>query len=227
MNDVEDQTTVRFLVVTFALLHSLAAAQAEKVCFDDQAIGAAPVGFTIAMTGSGSQATWIVRKAPGDQAGNVVMQTSVDGDSYRFPLLIYDKVSAVDLDLSVKFQAISGALDQSAGLVWRYQDANNYYIVRANALEDNVVLYKVEDGRRTDLPLRGQGRTYGAMAPVLKNDWNSLSVSVRGDVFTVSLNGNHLFAIEDRTFSGSGRVGLWTKADSVTMFDDLTITVVK
>jgi hypothetical protein len=136
-------------------------------------------------------------------------------------------VSAADLDLSVRFRAVSGKADQAAGLVWRYRDANNYYLVRANALEDNVVLYKVENGRRIDLPVKGEGRTYGATAPVAKKDWNTLAVKVRGDLFSVSLNGKALYDVEDRTFSGPGGIALWTKADSVMMFDDMTWTIVK
>ena len=111
------------------------------------------------------------------------------------------------MDLSVKFKPISGATDQAAGLVWRYLDERNYYIVRANALEGNVVLYKVEDGERTDLPLLGQGRTYGADAAVPANAWGALAVRAQGDRFTVSLNGAELFEVEDETFTdpaGSG-----------------------
>jgi hypothetical protein len=107
--------------------------------------------------------------------------------------------------------------------MWRYQDANNYYIVRANALEGNVVLYKVEKGKRTDLALKGSGRTYGKKAAVPKNAWSQMGVTVRGSLFTVSLNGQGLYEVEDTTFTAAGKIGLWTKADSVTYFDDLTI----
>jgi hypothetical protein len=95
--------------------------------------------------------------------------------------------------------------------------------VRANALEANVVLYRVENGKRTDLPVNGSGRTYGKKAPVPKNAWSQLGVTVRGPLFTVSLNGQGLYQVEDATFAGVGKVGLWTKADSVTYFDDFTI----
>ncbi|MEQ1716234.1 MAG: hypothetical protein ABL907_09660 [Hyphomicrobium sp.] len=200
---------------------------AETITFDDQTLGIAPKDFSVALTGRGNPPKWEVQKAPDGQSGNVVVQTSAETADYRFPLLVYDKVTATDLDLSVKFRALHGSVDQAAGLVWRYRDANNYYIVRANALEDNVVLYKVENGRRIDLPLKGKGKTYGAKAPVLKSAWNVLGVKVRGEAFVVSLNGAQLYEVEDKTFPAAGKVGLWTKADSVTMFDDLTITVVK
>ena len=203
------------------------AAKAETITFNDQAVGAAPASFTVALTGGGRPPKWEVQKAPDSQGGNVVVETSADQTDYRFPLLVYDKVSATDLDLSVMFRPVRGSVDQAGGLVWRYQDANTYYVVRANALEDNVVLYKVENGRRSDLPLKGKGRTYGAKARVPKNAWNTLAVQVRGATFTVSLNGAQLYDVEDLTFTAAGKVGLWTKADSVTLFRDLSVTVVK
>ncbi len=96
--------------------------------------------------------------------------------------------------------------------------------MRANALEGNVVAYKVENGERTDLPLVGQGRTYGIDAEVPSNEWSTLGVRMEGDGFTVSLNGTDLFEVQDETFAEPGKIGLWTKADSVTAFDDLRIT---
>jgi hypothetical protein len=111
--------------------------------------------------------------------------------------------------------------------VWRYKDKDNYYIVRANALENNVVLYKVEKGKRTDLPLKGKGRTYGAKAKVPSGEWGTLRVVVNGDLFEVFLNGAKLYEVEDATFTESGKVGLWTKADSYTLFDDLKINTNK
>ena len=147
--------------------------------------------------------------------------------SYRFPHCVAGSAAATDLDLSVRFKPVSGSVDQAAGLVWRYRDPENYYIVRANALENNVVLYKVEGGRRTDLPVKGEGRTYGKKAPVASGAWITLAVRVRGALFEIVLDGTKLYEVEDATFAGPGRVGVWTKADSVTRFDDLQLTVVK
>ncbi|HEY6404340.1 MAG TPA: family 16 glycoside hydrolase, partial [Blastocatellia bacterium] len=113
--------------------------------------------------------------------------------------------------------------DQAAGIVWRHRDTDNYYIVRANALENNVVLYKVQNGKREDLPLKGEGRTYGKKATVPKNQWSELRVTAKGNLFTVWLNGQKLYEVEDGTFTEAGKVGLWTKADSVTYFDDLKV----
>jgi hypothetical protein len=123
--------------------------------------------------------------------------------------------------VSVRFKPVSGTVDQAAGIVWRYRDAGNYYIVRANALENNVVLYKVENGKRIPLAPRGTpAKTYGVKHTVPGQTWSRLSVAFHGNLFTVSFNGEKLFEVEDNTFPDPGRIGLWTKADSVTHFDD-------
>ena len=105
------------------------------------------------------------------------------------------------------------------------KDANNYYLVRANALENNVVLYKVENGKRTDLPLKGEGRTYGKKISIPSAQWSELRVVGTGNLFEVFLNGQKLYEVVDNTFTEPGKVGLWTKADSVTYFDDLRVVV--
>jgi hypothetical protein len=106
-------------------------------------------------------------------------------------------------------------------MVWRYRDPNNYYITRANALENNLVLYKVQDGERRSLAPKGQpSRAYGVKHPVPSGKWNELRVKFQGSLMTVFFNGQQLFEVEDSTFSDAGKVGLWTKADSVTYFDD-------
>ncbi len=193
--------------------------------FDSDAAGSMPAKFHDALTGKGSRGQWAVKAdSTAPSAPNVFAQTSTDKTSYRFPLAIADEGSFRDLDLNVRFKPISGRVDQAAGLVWRLRDANNYYIVRANALENNVVLYKVQDGKRTDLPVKGEGRTYGKKAQVPANQWSELRVVQTGNLAEVFLNGTKLYEVEDDTFKDAGKVGLWTKADSVTYFDDLRVT---
>ena len=172
-----------------------------------------------------SPRAWALQEVAGAPSGKyVVAQTSNEESANRFPLLVYDKITATDADISVKFKAVSGTDDQAAGLVWRYTDQNNYYVVRANALEDNVVLYIVRNGQRTDLPVKGKGNTYGAPVPNIgKSSWSTLAVSIKAASFTVSFNGRPLYVVEDRTFVQPGKVGLWTKSDSVMLFDDFTI----
>ena len=190
--------------------------------FSNDKPGETPHNVSTALTGNGNPGKWVVLK-DGDR--NVLAQTEEDATSYRFPLAIFDQITAKDADISIKFKPISGKKDQAAGLVWRLVDKENYYIVRANALENNVVLYKMQNGKREDLPLKGEGRTYGKKANVAKNEWSELRVMVSGKVFTVYLNGVRLYEVEDETFKDAGKVALWTKADSVTYFDELKVTV--
>lgn len=193
--------------------------------FDSDPVGGLSAKFHSALTGNGAPGQWAVTADPSAPSQpNVLAQTSADNTSYRFPLAIADEGSFRDLDLSVRFKTISGRVDQAAGLVWRLKDANNYYIVRANALEGNVVLYKVQSGKRTDLPVKGAGRTYGKKASVPSGQWNELRVTVAANLFEVYLNNQKLYEVEDSTFPEGGKVGLWTKADSVTHFDDLRVT---
>jgi hypothetical protein len=203
-------------------------AQTVVIDFNKEELGKAPKGFSTALTGKGEPGTWIVDVDRQDPSrGNVLAQTSMDKTGYRFPVCVYDGVSARDVEVSVRFKPIKGAEDQAAGIVWRYSDNNNYYIVRANALENNVVLYKVKNGKRTDLPLLGKGRTYGQKVEVPLGKWSSLKVAAKGPRFGVYLDDKMLFHVEDTTFSGGGKIGLWTKADSYALFDDLSIGTLK
>jgi hypothetical protein len=200
-------------------------AQTTIINFDKDKVGEAPIGFTTALTGRGKPGVWVVMKddtAP--SKGAVLAQTDADSTSYRFPVCVYDGLTTKDADISVKTKAISGKGDQGAGIVWRYKDKDNYYIVRANALENNVVLYRVLNGKREDLPLKGEGKTYGKKVKAPSGQWNTLRVTAQGNLFTVYFNGEQLYQVADETFKDAGKVGLWTKADSVIHFDDLQVT---
>lgn len=193
--------------------------------FDKDTIGQMPKNFHGALTGQGTKGIWEVKAdSTAPSSPNVLAQTSTDSTGYRFPVAIADEGAFLNLDLSVKIKPVSGKGDQAAGLVWRLKDANNYYIVRANALENNVVLYKVQDGKRIDLPLKGEGRTYGKQAKVPSQEWSEMRVVVMGNLFEVFFNGQKLYEVEDQTFKEAGKIGVWTKADSVTYFDDLRVT---
>lgn len=191
------------------------------VDFSQDTIDQPPKGFEFAHTARvGRPGKWIVQN---DGGNKVLAQTDADATRSRFPVAVLADVMTADADLSVRFKPISGSVDQAAGLLWRYQNEDNYYLVRANALEDNVVLYKVENGRRTDLPVKGQWFGYGKRAEVPAAQWSTLRVVATGRLFEVYFNGARLYEVEDATFTQPGKVGLWTKADSVTQFDDLTI----
>jgi hypothetical protein len=193
----------------------------RKVDFSDDAIEQAPKGFEFGHTAKvGAPGKWVVLAEGGNK---YLAQVDPDSTRSRFPVAVVSDVTVTDVDLSARFRPISGRVDQAAGLVWRFQNEDNYYIVRANALENNVVLYKVEKGKRTDLPVKGEGRTYGRKAQVPSAQWSTLRVVAAGARFEVFFNGSKLYEVEDTTFTQPGKVGLWTKADSVTQFDDVTI----
>lgn len=211
----------------WALLAVAASAPAQRFSFDDQKPGATPLGFTCDRTGRGRVGVWQI--VPDDTAPsppNVLVQRDDDATGYRFPVCVLDAISAKDVDLSVRFKPVKGSGDQAAGLVWRYRDTDNYYVLRANALEDNVVLYKVEKGKRTDLKPKGAGPfAYGKKAKVPSGAWGQLRVVAKGDLFEAYVGDQKLFDVQDLAFTEPGKVGVWTKADSVTYFDDLRVTV--
>jgi 3-keto-disaccharide hydrolase len=182
--------------------------------FDGDSLGQMPAKFHSAKTGGGTQEKWGVTADPtAPSKPNVVAQTSTDQTDYRFPLLIADEASFQDLDVSVKFKAVSGNIDRAGGLVFRLKDPNNYYIVRANALENNYRLYHVVSGRRSQFA--------GANLKVTSGEWHELRVEVVGNKITCYYDGNKKIEATDDTFKDAGKIGLWTKADSVTYFDDL------
>jgi hypothetical protein len=193
----------------------------RTIDFSDDTIGRPPKGFELGLTANvGAPGQWLIQS---DGANRYLVQADPDATRSRFPVAVLADVSVADVDLSVRFKPVSGTVDQAAGLVWRYRDQDHYYIVRANALEDNVVLYKVEHGTRVDLPVKGEGRTYGKKVEVPAGQWSTLRVVAAGSRFEVYFNRIKLYEVEDATFTQAGKVGVWTKADSVTQFDDLTV----
>jgi hypothetical protein len=205
----------RFVVAAVVCASAVAAAgQSSKLDFEKDDAGKPPTGFSFALTGKGKPGVWIVKKD--DQAhGNVLVQTDADTTDYRFPVAVYDSLTAKDVDLSVQFKAISGRGDQGAGIVWRYRDQNNYYITRCNALEDNCTIYHVVNGRRVAFLNQG--------VKVASNVWHTLKVEATADHFVVTFDGRKVLDAKDGTFKDAGKVGLWTKADSVMAFDDFSI----
>jgi hypothetical protein len=181
-------------------------------------IGAPPAGFTVALTGQGVPPRWIVIEDTTAPSGGsrVATETSGDATDNRFPLLIYAGLDAKDVQVTVRFKPVSGKVDRAAGLAVRLKDANNYYVVRANALEDNVRLYKVVNGKRHQFA--------GRDVKVPTDSWHTLGLKIESNRIDVFFDGQHLFNATDNTFAESGKVGLWTKADSLTYFDNLAIT---
>jgi hypothetical protein len=215
---------MRLLLLLIAVL-PISAARWETVRFNHSVPGKLPADWEVAMTHAGAPPDWeIVRDESAPSPPNVLAQLSRDKTAGRFPLAIWDRASLQDGELLVAFKTVDGSIDQAAGIVWRYQDSNNYYIVRANALENNVVFYKVENGVRTSIAPKGlPSRSYGVKHLIPSGRWNNLKISFAGAKIAVFFNQEQLFEAEDTTFSKPGKVGLWTKADSVIYFDDFTV----
>jgi hypothetical protein len=202
------------------LATSRAAAQGGEnmafVDFEDFATGALPPGFTPALTGSGGPVAWSILEDATSLAGpKVLAQTSSDKTDYRFPLMILEQPRAADVTVAVRFKPVAGEVDRAAGIAVRLTDADNYYVVRANALEDNVRFYRVVKGSREELE--------GVNIKVSGNAWHTLGFRAEGERFTVTFDGKQLFTASDPTFADAGKVALWTKADSVTRFDRIEI----
>jgi hypothetical protein len=188
---------------------------AETAMFENGDVGGPPRGWLLTMTGKGAP-NWTVER---DEGGRAVLKQS---GRATYPVALKHGTSVRDGFVEVIFKPISGSEDQAGGIVWRARDANNYYVVRANALEDNVVLYKTVNGVRSSLDLVGQKGGYGVKTAVPANQWHTLRIEFAGPRFNVSFNGKPLFTVEDAAFSEAGMVGLWTKADSVTLFSGFT-----
>ena len=187
-------------------------ASAETVNFDDMKTGTAPAGWTATQTGSGS-AKWSVEKdesAPSKP--NVLKQSG----AATFPVCIKNDTNLTDGFVEVKFKPVAGKEDQAGGMIWRVQDANNYYVARANALEDNVTIYHTINGKRVAFKNINTKVTSGV--------WHTLRVDFTGNKFTVTFDGNKVIEATDQSFPNAGKVGLWTKADSVTLFDDFSFS---
>jgi hypothetical protein len=190
----------------------------HAISFESNQIGAAPEGWTATLTGSGDP-KWTVES---DETAPSKLTVLKQSGRATYPLLLKNDTQIKDGFIEVRFKAIAGSEDRAAGIVWRARDADNYYVTRANALEDNVVLYKTVNGVRSALDIVGRKGGYGVTVPVPADAWHSLRIDFKASRFSVSFNGKPLFEVEDSTFTDAGKVGLWTKADSVTLFDGVS-----
>jgi hypothetical protein len=183
---------------------------AATISFDHDVPGAFPAGWHSGVTGRGSPIWAVEADATAPSKPNVLKQSG----SGTFPWCVRPDASVSDGYVEVKFKPISGSEDQAGGLVWRFKDGNNYYVARANALEDNVSLYYTQNGSRKTIKY--------VDAPVPRNTWHTLRVEFSGKRIRVILDGKPYIELEDDHIAGSGAVGVWTKADSVTLFDDFS-----
>jgi glycosyl hydrolase family 59 (putative galactocerebrosidase) len=177
--------------------------------------GLEPEDFTFWRTGEGEAARWAVVEDASASQGRAIAQISTDRTDYRFPLAVYQPFSGVNQQVTLRFKAIGGAVDQAGGLAIRLTTPDDYYVVRANALENNIRFYRVVNGRRIQLA--------GADIKVSAKEWHTLALRAEGSHFVISFDGKELFTATDTTFAAPGKVALWTKADSVTHFDAIEI----
>lgn len=209
------KTLLKVMLLALVLGSAL---MAQTVNFDSEKTGVPPSGWTCTQTGRGEAKWAVVADDTAPSKPNVLKQSGVA----TFPVCLKDDTNLKDGFAEVKFKPVSGKEDQAGGLIWRAKDANNYYIFRANANEDNVVLYKTVNGKRSSLPIVGRAGGYGIGEKVASGQWHTLRVEFAGNRFKAYFDGKHMFDVEDNTFSDAGKVGVWTKADSVTLFDDFS-----
>ncbi len=183
---------------------------AEIITFDNDKTGGMPSGWRAGVTGRGTPKWSAEVDATAPSKPNVLKQSG----SGTFPWCVRTDASLSDGYVEVKFKPISGSEDQAGGVVWRFKDGDNYYVARANALENNVSLYYTESGRRNTLKY--------VDAPVPRNTWHTLRVEFSGKSIRVILDGKPYIELDDDHIAGAGAVGVWTKADSVTLFDDFS-----
>lgn len=193
--------------------------------FDSTRAGEAPAGWTCLLNAHGETAHWVVRPDPNAPSKpNVLAQISGNGSRFRFPLCLYDRVTSVDGEASVKIKIVSGRENLSAGLVFRARDENNYYLVRASAHENNIIMFRVLDGRFRVVPVKGgKPGAAGVWHPISVGDWNLLRVQYRGNLTTVYFNHRKVFEAVDYALTAAGRAGVWTKGDTIASFDDFRI----
>lgn len=185
-------------------------ARAETENFDKTAGGGLPADWKCGVTGRGNPRWQVEADATAPSKPNVLKQTG----SGSFPWCVKNSISVADGFVEVKFKPISGREDQAGGLLWRWKDGDNYYVARANALENNVSLYYTETGNRRTIKY--------VDAPVARNAWHTLRVEFSGTRIKVALDGKMYIELDDGHIAGGGAVGVWTKADSVTAFDDFS-----
>ncbi|MBF0442846.1 MAG: hypothetical protein HQK54_13150 [Oligoflexales bacterium] len=182
----------------------------STIDFNNDASGKLPEGWTEGVTGPG-EFKWLVEQDATAPSYPNVLKQSGNG---KYPFCVRKDIQIEDGALEVKFKAVSGKIDQAGGLVWRWKDGDNYYITRANALEDNVTIYHTINGKREKIQVAG--------VRVESGKWHTLKVAFKGNQYEVSFNNVVVLSGIDDTIRGAGAVGLWTKADSVTLFDDFT-----
>jgi hypothetical protein len=189
---------------------AMSSVHADSINFDTDPAGSLPPGWEQGVTGRGTPRWTVQADASAPSRPNVLKQSGVGS----FPWAVRSGTSVEDGYVEVKFKALEGREDQAGGVIWRWKNGDNYYVARGNALENNVSLYYTEAGSRKTLKY--------VDAPVAPRVWHTLRVEFQGRKIRVALDGKTYIEFEDAHIAGAGAVGLWTKADSVTAFDDFS-----
>ena len=204
----------------FGMLALADAASAQTVAFGKENVGFPPKDFEFGLAGEGGPGVWEVVRDHTAFRGKALTELTINPAAYRFLVAIYNPVVAANVQVTTRCKPVSGKVDQACGLIVRAVDEKNYYIARANALENNVRFYRVRNGKRQQLAT--------ADVRVTSDEWHTLSLRAEGNRFTVIFNEKQLYTTLDTTpppRPAEGRVGFWTKSDSVTRFDHLEIQV--
>ena len=207
----------RFLLLALLSLATTARIGIADDAFQAASVGSLPSGWTAAKTGAGEGSVWRIQEDLTSPSGTKVLTQTASGPGPLFSLCVADQPRTADVDFTIQLKALSGKIDQGGGPVWRYQNADNYYIARVNPLENNFRVYKVVDGKRTQLGT--------ADVQAAAGQWHTIRIEHRAHRIQCSLNGKLSLEVADDTISKAGQVGFWTKADAVTYFDDLTLRV--
>ena len=194
---------------------SITATEPFRLDLTNSKVGELPAGWSVAKTGEGPGGEWSVVEDTAAPEGKALAQTSDQGPNPLFCLCVAGEPRFQNLELTVSIKAVAGKLDQGGGPVWRYQNADNYYIARVNPLENNYRVYKVVNGKRTQL---------GSLdVTVPTGEWRVLRVVHSGDHIRCYVDDQLCLDVHDSTFADSGQIGLWTKADAQTRFANLHV----
>ncbi|MFL6715447.1 MAG: hypothetical protein ACJ8G3_03700 [Burkholderiaceae bacterium] len=201
---------MKMLFLFASLLVAMPPVVAATITFDNDAVGQQPTGWICGKTGKGNPHWTIEADDSAPSRPNILKQAG----TAAFPWCVREDSRLENGLVEVKFKPVSGKEDEAGGVVWRWKDGDNYYVARANALENNVSLYYTLKGERITIKY--------VKAPVAPNTWHTLRVAYQGDAIRVTLDGETYIDIKDTHLSGAGKVGVWTKADSVILFDDFS-----
>ncbi len=197
----------------------------DTVDFDALKTGSTPKDWTTAVTHRGDPGKWIIERDPtAPSHPNVLAQTAADRNRFRYALALYDKAYCHNGDLSVSLKVVSGKFEQTAGLIWRYQDPNNYYMLSVSANQDTIGVFKIVDGQRTPVARLAPGlKAFQVSHRIDPQEWNVLRVAFRESQMTVFFDHRKVMDADDTGIQKPGKTGVWTEGDTVAYFDDFHI----